>query len=55
LKPSDRLDKIRLKAARNIASHDYDSLDFDIIYRRTMQLISKEVSDELEAVIGDLE
>ncbi|MCL2079967.1 MAG: hypothetical protein FWH17_09035 [Oscillospiraceae bacterium] len=42
--------KIGLKAARNIASHDYDGLDFDIIYRRTIQLTRQEISDELEAV-----
>ncbi|MCL2851559.1 MAG: hypothetical protein FWE20_00790 [Defluviitaleaceae bacterium] len=43
-------DKIGLKAARNIASHDYDSLDFDIIYRRTQQLIKPEIYAELERV-----
>ena len=42
--------KIGLKAARNIASHDYDSLDFNIIYKRTLQLLRQEISDELEAV-----
>ena len=42
--------KIRLKAARNIASHDYDSLDFDVVYKRTSQLLKSEVADELEAV-----
>jgi len=49
------VDKVRLKTARNIASHDYDSLDFDIIYRITLQLISKEVSKELEAVANDFQ
>jgi len=48
-------DKILLKAARNIASHDYDSLDFEIIYKRTMQLLKSEVLKELEAIIHDLE
>lgn len=48
-----RFDRIRLKTARNIASHDYDSLDFDIVYRITMQLVSKEVIEELEAVLND--
>ena len=42
--------KIGLKASRNIASHDYDSLDFDVIYKRTRQLLKSEVADELEAV-----
>ena len=48
-------DKILLKAARNIASHDYDSLDFEIIYRRTLQLLNPKVSQELEAVVNDFE
>jgi len=41
---------VRLKAARNIASHDYDSLDFDIIYKRTQQILNPEVNSELEAM-----
>lgn len=41
--------KIGLRASRNIASHDYDSLDFEIIYKQTCQLLCQEVSDELEA------
>jgi len=45
---------ILLKAARNIASHDYDSLDFKVVYARTMQLLKREVSDELEAVKNEL-
>ena len=45
--------KILLKAARNIASHDYDSLDFKIIYRRTLQLLKHEITVELEAIIND--
>ena len=44
-------DKILLKVARNIASHDYDSLDFEIIYKRTVQLLKSEVSQELEAIV----
>jgi len=46
-------DRILLKAARNIASHDYDSLDFEIIYKRTIQLLKPEVSQELEAIVND--
>jgi len=48
-------DKILLKAARNIASHDYDSLDFEIIYKRTLQLLKPEVSEELEAAKHDFQ
>ncbi len=46
--------KIGLKAARNIASHDYDSLDFDVVYKRTCQLLKPEVQNELEAAIDDI-
>jgi len=47
--------KLGLKAARNIASHDYDSLDFNIIYRITNQLKHPNVTLELEAVINDIQ
>jgi uncharacterized protein with HEPN domain len=46
--------KIGLKAARNIASHDYDSLDFDIIYKCTCRLLNPEVFKELETVKNDI-
>ena len=42
--------KLGLKAARNIASHDYDSLDFGIIYKIINRLTSQQVIIELEAV-----
>lgn len=45
--------KLGLKAARNIASHDYDSLDFGIIYRIVEQLTSQDIVNELEAVKND--
>lgn len=54
LSKAPSFDKILLKAARNIASHDYDSLDFRVVFDRTMQLLNKEVSNELEAVINEL-
>ena len=41
--------KPMLKAARNIASHDYYSLDFEIIYRLTRHLLKPEMRSELEA------
>ena len=46
---------LKLKGARNIASHDYDSLDFDIIYKRTRQLLGRELFDELESIKSDIE
>jgi len=45
---------ISIKGVRNIASHDYYSLDFDIIYSRTLQLMGVELNDELEAMLHDL-
>lgn len=47
--------KIGLKAVRNIASHDYDSLDFGIIFRRTRQLLASEVNKELEEAKNGIE
>jgi len=40
--------RLGLKAARNIASHDYDSLDFGIINRIVKQLSSQALIKELE-------
>jgi len=42
--------KFGLKAARNIASHDYDSLDFGIIYGLIEKLMRDDLIDELEVV-----
>lgn len=48
------LNSINLQAARHIASHDYESVSFDIIYRRCLQLTSEKVYNELESFIeGD--
>jgi uncharacterized protein with HEPN domain len=49
------INKISLKTARHIASHDYGRVDFDIIFKRTEQLLKPEVLSELEAVINDFE
>ena len=54
LKKTPVFDNILLKAARNIASHDYDSLDFKIVYKRTEQLLSDKVKQELEVTINDI-
>ena len=49
-------DKIRLAGARNIASHDYDSLDFEVIYRICKRrLLSENVKNELEGVLESYE
>ena len=49
-------DKIRLANARNIASHDYDSLDFEIIYRMCeRRLLSDTAKNELEGALKSYE
>jgi uncharacterized protein with HEPN domain len=40
----------RLKAARNIASHDYESVSFEIVYSTTKRLTDVHTIKELEAV-----
>ena len=52
--PSFSKIRLGLKAARNIASHEYGSLDFGIIYRLTNQLLNQTIIDELEAIRNDL-
>ena len=49
-------DKIRLTDARNIASHDYDSLDFKIIYALCKRdILDGDVKNELEGVLKSYE
>jgi len=43
-----------MSAARNIASHDYESVDFEIIYRVTKQLTDKLMIQELEMLKNDI-
>ena len=47
--------KIKLAGARNIASHDYERLDFEIIYRRANQLLRENIISEMEGMIDELE
>ena len=49
------LESIRLKVPRNIASHDYDKLDLDLVYRRTLQLLNTKLHDEMEAILSDFD
>jgi uncharacterized protein with HEPN domain len=44
--------KLGLKAARNIASHDYDSLDFKIVFKIINRLTSQQIINELEATLN---
>ena len=46
--------KLGLKNARNISSHDYDSLDFRIVYRLVMDLLSSNFKIELEGILDGL-
>ena len=49
------LNKIKLANARNIASHDYDSVDFGIIYDICNRLIKATVLSEAYAVLAEVE
>lgn len=40
-------DMIRISATRNIASHDYDSVNFNIIYDISVKLMSKQIKEVL--------
>ena len=47
--------KIKLAGARHIASHDYDSVNFIVIYSICNQLIKAEIITELCDVILEIE
>jgi len=49
------LNKINLSGARNIASHDYNSLDFNIIYYISLRLINTTISDEINNTLDTIE
>ncbi|MCL2351931.1 MAG: DUF86 domain-containing protein [Firmicutes bacterium] len=51
----NELNKINLSGARNIASHDYDNIDFGIIYSICKKLTASKVLSELYAVLATLE
>ena len=59
--PQDTLDNlsalksINLTKTRNIASHDYDSVSFDFVFRICQRLMESAVSDELRREISRLE
>ena len=44
----------RIKLSRDIASHDYESLDLDIVYKLLQSLMSDEIIKELEAALNDI-
>jgi len=46
--------RVGLKNARNISSHDYDSLDYKIVYDIVKDLISTKFKNELEEMIDEL-
>ena len=49
------LNKIKLAGARNIASHDYDSLDFGIIYDICKRLTRSVILSEIYGVLAEIE
>jgi uncharacterized protein with HEPN domain len=49
------LNKIRLAGARNIASHDYDSLEFSVIFLICTQLTKAAVLSEAYKILSELE
>jgi len=51
----EELNKIKLAGIRNIASHEYDSLDFSIIYAICIQLTKPSILSEAYAVLAELE
>ena len=49
------LNKIKLAGARHVASHDYDSVNFIVIYSICQSLIKEEIIDELKNIISEIE
>lgn len=49
------LNKIKLAGARHIASHDYDSINFIVIYSICLQLTAETVLFELQDIINGIE
>ena len=47
--------RYRLKVARNIASHDYESVNFEILYKTTQSLLDEQNTKELETVVNVFE
>jgi len=43
--------RVRVTGARNIASHDYERVNFEIIYDICKMLICEKVTNELREVI----
>jgi uncharacterized protein with HEPN domain len=50
-----KLNEIKLGGARHIASHDYDSINFMVIYTICNQLIEDEIFTELQNMITEIE
>lgn len=49
------LNKIKLSGARNIASHDYDSVNFAVIFNICKQLTEESIFEEVKEVLSELE
>jgi len=50
-----KFNRIKLAKTRNIASHDYDNVDMDIVYEISIRLIDENILSELENEIKHLE
>ncbi|MCL2159424.1 MAG: hypothetical protein FWH48_08455 [Oscillospiraceae bacterium] len=50
-----KLSQLKLAGARHIASHDYDSVNFMVIYSICKQLIKDEIVTELQNIILEIE
>ena len=46
-------DRIKLAGARNIAGHDYDRVNFEMIYDFCNMLLSDKIKSELSEVLND--
>jgi len=44
----------RIKVSRNISSHDYESVDWEIVYKLVCDLTKDEIIAELEGVANEL-
>jgi len=52
--PSFSMLKPRIRAARNIASHDYEGVDFSILFKLINQLLRRSVTNELKEASHDI-
>lgn len=49
-----KINKIKLAGARNIASHDYDSVNFAVIFNICKQLTEETIFEEIKEVLCEM-